>query len=237
LLWQTPPPGAELLGIPFRRGQGTGVAEAAAFLDNSSRDATPFSVDCETETAEFGECYWIAVTRLDSSRRNDALDSSRLVPQAAATLDVGPFTLDSNAVVTGLPAGYGGPLREGDRIVSIGGRAVGSAADLQTYLRSVRGGGTTALMVQRGSNRVRIETRLTVPHREVVSTGRIKAEYLPEGRELVLISRGVAELRVDLPVAWAPVSVNWNGLAPVRIERAGCHVFRQAATVQVAPCN
>ena len=46
-------------------------------------------------------------------------------------------------------------------------------------------------MVARGKDRIRIETRIVVPRRDPVVTARVKAEYLSDFHQIVLISRSI----------------------------------------------
>jgi hypothetical protein len=70
---------------------------------------------------------------------------------------------------------------------------------------------------------MRSETKIVIPPREETVTARVQAEFSPETRELLIISRGVAELRVEVPPAFAPAKINWNGnpLGGVSIRQAG----------------
>jgi hypothetical protein len=69
---------------------------------------------------------------------------------------------------------------------------------------------------------VRLETRILLPKREEVITARIQGRYLPDQKELLIISRTVTQMRVRIPAEWAPVNVSWNGLDVVKAESAGC---------------
>ena len=53
--------------------------------------------------------------------------------------------------------------------------------------------------VQRGKERVRVETRIVLPRREAGITARVEAQYLPADKEIQIVSRTVTEMRVTLP--------------------------------------
>jgi hypothetical protein len=69
---------------------------------------------------------------------------------------------------------------------------------------------------------VRLETRIVLPKREEVVTARIQGRFLPDQKELFLISRAVTQLRVRIPQEWTPVNVSWNGLDVLKAESGGC---------------
>jgi hypothetical protein len=94
-----------------------------------------------------------------------------------------------------------------------------------------------AILVQRGKERVRLESRIVLPKREEVITARIQGRYLPDQKELLLISRAVTEVRVRIPAEWTPVSVSWNGLDVVKAESAGCWVLSLEDPPAAAKCK
>jgi hypothetical protein len=79
-----------------------------------------------------------------------------------------------------------------------------------------------AILVQRGKERLRLETKIVLPKREEVITARIQGRYLPDQKELLIISRAVTHARITIPQEWTPVSVSWNGLDVLKAESAGC---------------
>jgi hypothetical protein len=83
-------------------------------------------------------------------------------------------------------------------------------------------------MVERGKRRHRIETRILLPKREENVTVRVRGEWFADSRELLVISRGVAEMKIDLPAAWAPAVINWNGQEILKADAAGCWVVGDA---------
>ena len=78
------------------------------------------------------------------------------------------------------------------------------------------------LLDKDGKERVRLETRIVLPKREEVITARIQGRYLPDQKELLIISRVVTQIRVRIPAEWTPISVSWNGLDVMKAESAGC---------------
>src|SRR5256714_11479733 len=79
-----------------------------------------------------------------------------------------------------------------------------------------------AILVQRGKERVRLETRIVLPKREEVITARIQGRYLPAQKELLIISRVVNQIRVRIPPEWTPLSGTRNGLSVMKAKSPGC---------------
>jgi membrane-associated protease RseP (regulator of RpoE activity) len=80
----------------------------------------------------------------------------------------------------------------GDRIVSIGGVKIADGPDYARLMEEARVEKPMAVVVQRGRQRVR-------------------AEWTPESREM----------RIDLPEAWVPAAINWNGQETGKADAAG----------------
>ena len=78
------------------------------------------------------------------------------------------------------------------------------------------------VMVQRGKERTRVETRILVPRHDFVPTARVQGKYDPTQKQILIISRTVTGQRVNVPEAWAGASLLWNGLALEKIDKAGC---------------
>jgi hypothetical protein len=93
-----------------------------------------------------------------------------------------------------------------------------------------------AVLVQRGKERLRLETRIVLPKREEVLTARVQAEYLADQKDLLVITRGVGELRLDLPEDWLPTHVNWNGIDMGSADKPGCWLLG-AGTAAARPCG
>lgn len=199
----------------------------------------PPKVDCETGNPAFARCYWIQIARFDPAQRNDALPVSRVPPSSGAYFELGRFGYSladpgPGVRVERLPENYRGPLRTGDRIVAVGGRPVENGAAYQTLMDRLSEERPIAVMVERGGQRLRLETRVVLPRREENFTARVQAQWLPDTSELLVISRGVAELRLDLPAGWLPARINWNGEAAGTASSAGCWLLTAGAALR--PC-
>src|SRR5689334_16437553 len=80
--------------------------------------------------------------------------------------------------------------------------------------------------VQRGKERIRLETTVVVPRPEAVVTARVRGQFLAAEREVQVVSRTVTEMKVTIPPAWAQDSrLSWNGLAIEKIEAPGCYLL------------
>lgn len=222
-------------GYPFewRNAAELKPGEELEFLAGHAAAAHPSRIDCETGNLAFGRCYWIQITRADAARRNDVLPPSRVAPGSGAYLGLGGFGYDAAApgpgvLVAWLPEGYSGPLKLQDRIVSVAGTRIADGRDYLRFMDEIREEKPAAILIQRGKERLRIETRILLPKREENVTARVRGEWLEESRELLIISRGVAEMKVDLPAAWAPAAINWNGQEVLKAAAAGCWIVGDA---------
>jgi hypothetical protein len=202
---------------------------AVAWFGERRLQRAAAKVDCETGNLAFGRCFWLQITRFDPAQRNDVLPVSRVPPSSGAYLELGRFSYSLRApgpgvLVERLPDRYRGPLRVGDRIVAVAGRPVEDAAAYVALMDQMTEERPVAVMIQRGKERLRLETRVVLPRREESFTARAQAEWLPDAGELLVISRGVGEMRVDLPAGWTPVRVNWNGDEVGTADGPGCWV-------------
>jgi hypothetical protein len=93
-----------------------------------------------------------------------------------------------------------------------------------------------AVLVQRGKERLRLETKIVVPKREEALTARVQAEYLPDDKDVLVITRQIGELRLDLPEYWIPAHLNWNGNDMGTADKPGCWVLN-AGTTAAKPCG
>jgi hypothetical protein len=150
---------------------------------------------------------------VDVSRRNDAISISRIPPGSGASL-----APDA--------------LKPGDKLLTINGR------DPAEFLEETRQEKNVAAMVQRGKDRVRVETRVVMPTREEAVTVRFQAEVQPATNEILLITRGIAGLRLNLPERWTPATVNWNGPSAVKLAIPGCYLLIESGgDVNASPCQ
>jgi hypothetical protein len=97
---------------------------------------------------------------------------------------------------------------------------------------------SAVVMVVRGKDRIRVETRIVVPRRDPVVTARVKAEYMPESHQIILISRSVTEMRVTIPAEWIPGDLLWNGLTLENVKTAGCYALKlEKELLHAGPCQ
>lgn len=225
------------LEFHWRAASQTSIEQALDFLAAHQQEARPVKVDCETGSPRFNRCYWLRIRRFDPAARNDALPLSRVDPGSGAFLGLGGFGYDASLpgpglVVGWLPENYKGPLRLQDRIVALGGKPIGEPKDYIQLMNAVREEKPVVVTVQRDKQRLRLETRILLPKREELVTARVQAEWLPEGGEVLLITRGVAELEADFPAA---CKANWNGQRMFKIEAPGCRRLSLASDT-AEPC-
>ncbi|HBY60231.1 MAG TPA: hypothetical protein DEH78_10435 [Solibacterales bacterium] len=198
-------------GFPLRTGPANLNDLAAAKLDSY-----PETADCETGNTAFGRCYWVTILGLDPAQRNDAIGTSRIVPGAGASLALGPFGYNPTAPGPGiavgwLPPDYKGPLKLEDRLLAIDGKAIADAKAYAAMMDEAVEEKPVVVMMQRGQDRRRLETRIVVPKREELFTARVRAQYLADSKEILVVTRGVSALTVDVPPQWAGARLNWNG--------------------------
>jgi hypothetical protein len=216
------------LNIEWRAANGVTNAAVFEWLAKHHRDEFPNEIDCETNSPTFAHCYWIQMTRFDVNQRNDVLPSTRIKAGASAALDLGGFGYKPGdpgpgVLVSFLPEKYSGPLKMGDRIVAIDGRPIDDARQYIELLSKVREESHAVAMVQRGKEKIRMETRIVMPRQDPVVTARVEAQYLPADKEIQIVSRTISEMRVTIAPYWAPDSkLFWNGLALEKIEGPGC---------------
>ena len=204
--------------------------EAIDFVARQERPQLPPKVDCETGNQAFTRCYFVQIAKFDTRMRNDAVGTTRVNPGPQVYLAIGQFTYSSDLEVTS-PAGQ---LRVGDRIIAVNGKDVNDHNGYEQILAKLNEERSVTLTVQRGKQRQRIETSAKVAKREEPLSGRIQAEYSVESKELLVVSRAVAEFVVQIPRAWSGATINWNGVEVSKNTAAGCWVVAGAG---IAPCN
>jgi hypothetical protein len=187
----------------------------------------PPEVDCETDSPAFPRCYWIEMTKFDAAERNDVLTSTRVQAGSGAALDLGGFGFNPQAdgpgvLVNWLPEHYSGPLKLNDRILSIAGKQLRNARDYQDQMDQATEEKPVAIMVQRGKDHARLETRIVLPRRQASITARVQGQRLTDLNEVQIITRAVAQLRLRLPADWVPATINWNGSEVVKADTPGC---------------
>jgi predicted esterase len=208
----------------------SGGANAVAifqWLARHKRDAFPLSIDCETNSPTFARCYWIQPTKFDANERNDVLASTRIAGGTGAALDLGGFGFQTDdpgpgVAVTSLPEKYNGPLKVGDRLIALDGKPLANARQYLELMEKVTEEKLAVVSVQRGKERIRMDTRIALPRREAGITSRVEAQYLPAEKEIQIVSRTITEMRVTVPPEWLPATLLWNGLTLENLKEAGC---------------
>ncbi len=203
------------------------VQDALDWLADRKSDPYPAKVDCETGSPEFARCYWLRITKFDPAARNDLLPLSRVKPGSGAVLALGGYGYKLSdpgpgILVNWLPPNYSGPLKLNDRILSVGGTHIKDSAGFAAYLSAQNEERALGVVVLRGKDRLRLESRIALAKREENVTARVRGEFMMDGRQLLLITRGVAAVRLDLPSYWAPCTINWNGNEAGIAQTAGC---------------
>ena len=222
---------AARLNLEWRLASGgTGAAALIQWLAQHKRDAFPLAIDCETNAPLFARCYWIQPTKFDANERNDVLASTRIPGGTGAALDLGGFGFDVDdpgpgVPVTSLLEKYSGPLKKGDRLIALDGKPLANARQYLDWMEKVTDEKPAVVTVQRGKDRIRIETRITLPRRETGITSRVEAQYLPAEKEIQIVSRTITEMRLTVAPEWVPATLLWNGLTLENLKEAGCWVL------------
>ena len=218
------------LALEFRPADSTTVRTILQWLAPHVRAEYPNAIDCETNSQAFARCYWIQMTKFDAAERNDVLASTLVRPVLGAALDLGGFGFKKDepgpgVLVSYLPPKYSGPLKMGDRIVALDGRDIPDAIRYVELMARITEERDAVAMVQRGKEHIRLETRIVLPKPAPVTTARVQAKYLPEEKEIQIVSRTVTEMRVEIPSQWVPAVLNWNGVPLENMDAAGCRVL------------
>jgi hypothetical protein len=231
------------LNVEWRSAAGVTNTTVLEWLAQHRREAFPPAVDCETNSPAFARCYWIEMTKFDVNERNDVLPSTRILPSSGAALDLGGFGYRKDdpgpgVLVSYLPEKYNGPLKMGDRIVALGGRPIENAKQYVEYVAKVTEETPIVATVQRGKERIRVETSIVLPRREPVVTARVQGRYSPEDKDIQITSRSAKEMRVTIPAEWADgARLYWNGLALEKIAGPGCYLLTMDREIlHAAPC-
>jgi hypothetical protein len=197
------------------------------WLGQHRLEPAPTEIDCETNSPNFARCYWIRMTKFDPAERNDVLPSTRIQGSNGAALDLGGFGFQTGApgpgvLVSYLPEKYNGPLKMGDRIVALDGKPLADAKQYVELMEKVTAQRPATVSVQRGNNRIRMETLIGLPPRDAGPTARVEAQYLPAEKQIQIVSRTVTEMRVVVQPAWIPATLYWNGLSLENLTEPGC---------------
>jgi hypothetical protein len=218
------------LNLEWRLANGTTNGDVFEWLAGHQREEFPAAIDCETNSPTFARCYWIRMAKFDPSERNDVLASTRVVGGSGAALDLGAFGYSvtdpgPGVLVSHLPEKYSGPLKMGDRIVALDGKPIQDARQYAETMEKIVEEKAVVALVQRGKERIRVETRVVLPKRDSAVTARVQAHYSPAEREIQIISRTVTEMRVTVPPAWTPATLYWNGLSLQDLKTSGCYAL------------
>jgi dienelactone hydrolase len=215
------------VNIEWRSNSELTIAGALEWLTGHVRQEFPIEVDCETNSVAFARCYWAQMTKFDAAERNDVLPSSLVRPNSGAYLDLGGFGYKTEdpgpgLPVSSLPPKYDGPLKLGDRILELDGKAIENARQYEQTLREATQERAAVILIERGKERKRIETRIALPARPPMVTARVQARYVPEENEIRIVTRMVTDLRVTIPPHWVPATLYWNGLPLEETRAPGC---------------
>jgi dienelactone hydrolase len=231
------------LNLEWRLASGITNGDVFQWLAGHQRDEFPAAIDCETNSPAFARCYWIRMTKFDASERNDVLPSTRVAGGSGAVLDLGAFSYSTTdpgpgVLVSHLPEKYGGPLRMGDRIVALDGKPIQDARHFAETMEQIVEEKPVVALVQRGKDRIRVETRVVLPKRDSAVTARVQAQYSAAEKEIQIISRTVTEMRVTVPPAWTPATLYWNGLSLQDLKTPGCYALTvEKELLHAAPCE
>jgi len=231
------------INLEWRLAKGITNADVFEWLARHQRDEFPAAIDCETNSAAFSRCYWIRMTKFDASERNDVLPSTRVAGGSGAALDLGAFSYSltdagPGVLVSHLPEKYSGPLKMGDRIVALDGKPIQDAHQFAETMEQIVEEKAVVALVQRGKERIRVETRIVLPKRDSAVSARVQAQYSPAEKEIQIISRTVTEMRVTVPPAWAPATLYWNGLSLEDLKTPGCYVLTvEKELLHASPCE
>lgn len=248
LLWLDPPAYTakaqaklKAAGFRFETASRWTRDQVLEWLSQRRRPAAPFQIDCETHSLAFARCFWLEIVNVNPRRRNDAVPPTRVKPGSGAALAIGPFGYRPDdpgpgVEVVWLPDQYSGPLRLKDRIIAVAGADIKNGQAYADFMDEWIEPKLTAVTVQRGDERLRLETAITLPARESTVTARVQGQWLPESRELLLITRAVSELRLQLPRDWAPAKALWNG-NELSLDQDGCWLLTEKEGALAArPC-
>jgi hypothetical protein len=216
------------LNVEWRSSAGLTPAAIFDWLSARRRDPFPAEIDCETNSPQFAHCYWIQMTKFDPAERNEVVASTRLEGSSTASLDLGGFGYNPNdsgpgVLISYLPDKYSGPLKLGDRIAALDGRPLDNPKKYLEFMARYTESRPAVVTVERGKERIRLETSVVIPKRDAGVTARVQGQFSGADREIQIVSRAIKEMRVTIPPEWARDSrLSWNGLPLEKIESPGC---------------
>ncbi len=233
------------LNLEWRAAKDLSIAQVFAALLQHARAEFPDNVDCETNSPRFTRCYWIDATKLDAFEGNEVLPTSRITLGSGASLDLGEFgyKLDDpgpGVLISILPKDYSGPLKVGDRLIELDGKPIANARDYADRMNKMYAEKQMAVLVQRGKDRLRFDTRVVLPRSDAFITARVQAKYDAgdDPKTVQIISRSVTELRVTIPPEWLPADLYWNGVSLENVTKPGCYLLTiDQELLNAAPCT
>jgi hypothetical protein len=242
--------GEQGLKIEWRSGEKFSVGALLTWLGSHARVEFPASIDCETNSPTFASCYWIRLAKLDAGERNDVLPASRIAPTIKPALDLGAFGYKTEdpgpgILISTLPEKYNGRLKIGDRIVELNGHPIADAQAYAAMMAEFKEEKPVAVMVERGKEKLRLETSVVLATRAPGVTARVQASFVDGERDggervIQIVTRAVTEMQVTVPAQWTPSTLNWNGVPVGTAERAQgtrCLVLRIDRELEnMAPC-
>lgn len=215
------------LNIEWRSPEGLTNGAVFDWLSHHRHDEFPISIDCETNSPTFADCFWIHVVKFDPAEKNDVLPSTHLSPGSGAALDLGGFGFKPEdpgpgVLISYLPEKYHGPLKMGDRIVELDGKPLENGKQYVELMAQATSERRVMIMIQRGKDRLRVESRIVLPVRDPIVTARVQAHWDAENKSIEIISRAIDEMRVTVPAEWLPAGLAWNGLTLENVSKPGC---------------
>ncbi|MGA2114457.1 MAG: hypothetical protein ABSH56_06860 [Bryobacteraceae bacterium] len=230
------------MSVEWRPPAGLATAAVFEWLARHERPEFPTEIDCETNSPEFASCYWLRPMTFDAGERNDVLPSTRVAAGSGAHLDLGGFGYKTDdpgpgLLVSFLPQKYSGPLKLGDRLLELDGKPIENPAQYAATMGRMNETRHAAVMLERGKDRIRIETTVIVPRHEALVTARVQGRYDSEQKQVLVISRTVTKMNVTLPVQWLPATLLWNGLTLENVAQPGCiQLTIDHELLHAAPC-
>lgn len=231
------------LNIEWREAKSITIAQTFAALAQHAHAEFPTVADCETNTARFARCYWIEPTRFDAAERNDVLPKSRILDGSGASLDLGGFGYQLSepgpgVLISYLPKDYVGPLKTGDRLVELDGQPIADAKDYTARMNKMYAEKEMVALIQRGKERLRLNTRVVLPNPDGMVTSRVQGKYDAEWKTIQIVSRSIVEMRVNIPPQWVPSDLYWNGLELEDLAKPGCYVLTvDKELLNAGPCS
>jgi hypothetical protein len=230
------------MNLEWQDAKGVTIARFFEELAKFAHNDFPSIADCETNTAKFAKCYWLEPAKFDSEERNEVLPNTRVINGSGASLDLGGFGYKltdpgPGLLISYLPKDYSGPLKTGDRLVELDGQPIEDARDFEGRLNKMYTEKLMVAMIQRGKERLRLDTRVNLPRPDAVVTARVQGKYDAEFKTVQIVSRSVSEMRVTIPPQWVPADLYWNGLEIENIVKPGCYLLTiDKELLNAAPC-